>query len=63
MFADATHVSPISSSAGLSQGYDVAMLGKVKEQAELQGRATLELLDAAKVPPPDGTGTLVDDVA
>lgn len=56
-------MSPIASSAGLSQAYDVAMLGKVKEQAELQGRATLELLDAAKAPPPEGTGTLVDDVA
>ncbi len=58
-------MTPVSSSGGVSQAYDVAMLGKVKEQAELQGRATLKLLDsaAATAPPPEGTGSLVDDVA
>jgi hypothetical protein len=58
-------VSPVSSSPSLAQAYQVAMLGKVKEQTELQGRATLELLASATsaAPPPDGTGTLIDDVA
>ncbi|MBC8070350.1 MAG: YjfB family protein [Deltaproteobacteria bacterium] len=57
-------MSTVSSSAPLAQAYDVAMLGKVKDMAELQGKATLELLDSATVPtPPTGTGTMVDDVA
>jgi hypothetical protein len=59
-------VSPISasSSASVSQAYDVAMLGKVKDQAQLQGKATLALLKSATVAtPPEGTGTLVDDLA
>lgn len=58
-------MSPITSSAGFAQAYDVAMLGKVEEQTKLQGRATLELLESAtaKTPAPAGTGTLVDDVA
>jgi hypothetical protein len=59
-------VSPVSSSSiGFAQAYDVAVLRKAKEQTEIEGKATLELLASASRSsrPPDGTGTLIDDVA
>lgn len=45
--------------------YDVAMLGKIREQQQLEGESAKALIDAAAPPsvPPPGTGTLVDDVA
>lgn len=44
--------------------YDAAMLRKVKQQTELEGEATLALLDSAKPPArADGTASIIDDVA
>lgn len=58
-------MSPISSSsASTAMAYEAAMLRKVKEQSQLEGEAMISLVQsAATSAPPDGTGTLVDDVA
>lgn len=57
-------MSPISGSGSTSMAYETAMLRKVKEQRELEGEAVVSLVEsAATATPPDGTGTLVNDVA
>ncbi|MBL8947059.1 MAG: hypothetical protein JNK45_28055 [Myxococcales bacterium] len=52
------------SSAPPPRTYEGAMLRKVKEQTEIQGAAMLKLVEsAASSGHPEGTATMIDDVA
>ncbi|MBU1218519.1 hypothetical protein KKF34_16185 [Myxococcota bacterium] len=51
----------ISGSSNVQMQITGALLGKMKDQMELEGQQAIKLIETAMSPlPPPGTGTLVD---